>query len=481
MKLFNMLFLQSLFFGFFCGFSTAIYTDTAVLNQVKELPGLNYDIEFNQFSGYLNLTNSTKHIHYWFVESEENSESAPVVFWTNGGPGCSGLIGFMTEQGPFRPMEDGTLKPNEWAWNKIANMVFLEQPTGVGFSYSDDSSEYNIGDDQAAKDNLQIIKSFFDVFPHLKTNPVYITSESYGGHYMPELSLEIINYNKQVDPSNRINFTGMAVGNPYVDYYSGSGAQMETYNNFNLLPKPLWDKYIAEDCTDPKKMLDDSVCTTYFVRFSEIIGNLNPYALEFPVCVQAQQATFSDYLKDAFDSQKGSNPFSYLHKSIPNLDEYQPCTDNYANTYLNRMDVKETLNVKSDIKWEECSRTTKYHMLDKLRSTIHYYKEILEDKSVPNFKMMVYSGDVDGVCGTVYTQNWIFDLGFNYEKKNFWKDWIVDGMTSGYITKFKTPNSNKSRLTFATVHDAGHEVPAYKPKEGFILFEAFLNDNLENL
>ena len=71
--------------------------------------------------------------------------------------------------------------------------------------------------------------------------------------------------------------------------------------------------------------------------------------------------------------------------------------------------------------------------------------------------MMVYSGDVDGVCGTFYTQKWIFNLGFNYNPRYFWEDFVVDGMTSGYVTKFQTPGSDKSRLTFATIHDAGHE------------------------
>jgi len=459
------------------------YSEKALQDKIVKLPGLNYQITFNQFSGYLDLVNTTKHIHYWFVESESNSETDPIVFWTNGGPGCSGLIGFMTEQGPFRPNSDGLIEPNKWAWNKIANMVFLEQPTGVGFSYSDNSSEYKIGDDQSAKDNLQIILEFLERFPNFKSNSLYIASESYGGHYIPELSSEIINYNKHVLSDKQINFVGMAVGNPYVDYYSGSGTQMETYNNFNLLPKPLWNKYINEGCTNTLTMLNNSICSNYFIKFSQLVGNLNPYALEFPICVQAQQSQFSDYLFDRnikYSKENYKQTFthiSYLHNSIPLIDNYEPCTGNYANEYLNKINVKIALHVNTKIKWEECSKIIKYEQIDKLMSTIHYYKQIIDDISIPNFKMMIYSGDVDGVCGTLYTQEWIFNLGFNYEPKYLWKNWKVDGMTSGYITKFKTPYSDKLRLIFATIHDAGHEVPTYKPKEAFILFKAFLNDD----
>ena len=53
----------------------------------------------NMFSGYLDLPDSQKHVFYWLVEADvEDASSAPVVLWTNGGPGCSGLTGFMVRK-----------------------------------------------------------------------------------------------------------------------------------------------------------------------------------------------------------------------------------------------------------------------------------------------------------------------------------------------------------------------------------------------
>lgn len=450
-KIFSLLFLSSLVLGKELLYTSELYTSEAIQDQITDLPGLNYELNFNQFSGYLNLNNS-KNIHYWLVESEVNSETAPIVFWTNGGPGCSGLIGFMTEQGPFRPDSNKNIQPNQWAWNKFANIVFLEQPVGVGFSYSDNKVDYRIGDDQAAKDNLYTILAFLTRFPKFANSELYITSESYGGHYMPELALEIINYNKNTNTNTKINFMGVAVGNPYVDFYSGTGAQMETYNNFNLLPKPLWDEYVKEGCTDPIKLLSDSICSTYILAFNKMVGNLNPYSLEYPVCITSQQRVFSNFIGDT--------------------NEYEPCEDNYASEYLNQESVKKAIHVKTDINWEECSTTTKYELRDRFKSTVKYYKDIIDN----DVKLLVYSGDVDGVCGTTYTQKWVFDLGYNYD--SLWKIWSIDGQTSGYITQFKT---RKSMFTFATVHDAGHEVPTYKPKEAFYLFNAFLNGNYDTL
>jgi carboxypeptidase C (cathepsin A) len=66
-------------------------------------------------------------IFYWYVEAADSPETAPVALWTNGGPGCSGLTGFLTEQGPFHVAVDGTLEKNAYAWNSVANMLFIEQ------------------------------------------------------------------------------------------------------------------------------------------------------------------------------------------------------------------------------------------------------------------------------------------------------------------------------------------------------------------
>jgi len=431
------------------------YTQEALSDQVMEMPGLNYQPAFNQFSGYIQLAGTQKHIHYWLVEAE--IPNAPLVFWTNGGPGCSGLIGFMTEQGPFRPDESGNIYPNEYAWNKIANMVFLEQPVGVGFSYSDNKDDYKIGDDQAAKDNLATILGFLTKFPEFADSPLYITSESYGGHYMPTLADAIINYNDATD-SNKLNFMGFAVGNPYTDYYSGVGAEMETYWGKQLLPKPLWDRYVANGCLTVEQQLNNSVCTYMALDFMKKIGNLNPYALDYPVCLTSQQNTMRSFVY-------GSDASAY-----------EPCEDDFSTNYLNDPAVKKAIHVKDEIEWVECSRTTKYQMADKMLPMEKYYRTILNSKTHPNLRILVYSGDDDSVCGTIGTQRWIYDLGFSVD--SLWNTWTLDGQTAGYITTFNTPFSKESRFAFITVHGAGHEVPTYKPKEALDLFQKYLQNTV---
>ena len=150
----------------------------------------------------------------------------------------------MTEQGPFRPNADGTLKLNEFAWNQKANMVFIEAPCGVGFSYSDDKDDYKTDDGQTALDNYALIQAFMGRFPEFAKNDLYITSESYGGHYMPTLAKQIVDRNKAgKDPA--LNFKGFAVGNPQTTFYSAIPSGLVTYWGHQLISKPSWDKYSA--------------------------------------------------------------------------------------------------------------------------------------------------------------------------------------------------------------------------------------------
>ena len=191
------------------------YTQQQLSMEITDLPDAPAGLPFRQFGGNVEVGRHGS-IFFWFVESQNRPADDPVLLWTNGGPGCSGLTGFLTEHGPFRPTKDGTLELFPFAWNKLASVVYVEQPVGVGFSPATAQVQYN--DSQAATDNLEFVKKFFGLFPQFQKNRFYITSESYGGHYMPTLADAI------VADGGVPNFGGFLVGNPltFLQYRNSS-------------------------------------------------------------------------------------------------------------------------------------------------------------------------------------------------------------------------------------------------------------------
>lgn len=69
-----------------------------------------------------------------------------------GGPGCSGLLALFVENGPYQVDAKGTLTLNPFAWNNNANVIWIDQPVGSGFSYSDNSMDAVTSEDAMATD-----------------------------------------------------------------------------------------------------------------------------------------------------------------------------------------------------------------------------------------------------------------------------------------------------------------------------------------
>lgn len=88
----------------------------------------------DSYSGYLKVDDN-KMLHFIFVESQGNVTGDPVVVWFNGGPGCSSLLAFMQEHGPWVIGDNSSkLEANPYPWNLNASVIYLESPAGVGFS-----------------------------------------------------------------------------------------------------------------------------------------------------------------------------------------------------------------------------------------------------------------------------------------------------------------------------------------------------------
>nr|CAB3458834.1 unnamed protein product [Digitaria exilis] len=168
---------------------------------VSQLPGQPSGVDFAQYAGYVTVdATAGRALFYYLAESTGGaaaSASRPLVLWLNGGPGCSSLgYGAMEELGPFRVKSDGrTLYRNPYAWNEAANVLFLESPAGVGFSYSNTTADYGrSGDNKTADDALLFLLNWMEKFPEYKGRDFYLAGESYAGHYVPQLAHVILRH-----------------------------------------------------------------------------------------------------------------------------------------------------------------------------------------------------------------------------------------------------------------------------------------------
>ena len=471
-----MKFFQEIYFLF----SIISFTTSLIENDiVHSLPDYDYNGLF--YSGYLSAS-PVKYFHYIFHEADYNPDRKPLVLWLNGGPGCSSLSGWASEHGPMKMDKTGKFQLNEYSWHLAANMIYLESPGNVGFSYIDSDMEYEkqINDDITANDNFNALLDFFKKFPSYKGRDFYISGESYAGIYVPMLAYKVIMYNKGVVDSQKINLKGILVGNGVAE---------------NIIPdeRYLVDFMFSHHLTSYENRMDynqyclmeknQTKCDEVLNEMIQCIENVNVYDIlqdcELPETETGERDYFSNYYKRVpwvFKNLKQKQ--EELKKKLENknysnnnnqkkLKLSPPCYDDSKITqYLNRNEVKTALHVNTDITWAMCSDDVfnRYKKQDK--GSIWTYPILIES----GIRILIYSGDTDLAVPFNENQGWIDNLNLPIEKDWIqWRAYDDPNNVSGYYIKYKG-------LTFCTVKGTGHMVPEWRPKEAYYMFSKFLNN-----
>ena len=185
------------------------------------------DKSVKQLSGYYHISEPNKtneHYFYWMFESRSRPTQDPFILWLTGGPGCSGMLALLNENGPCSIIKESaveggasTLKEvnNPYSWTNNATVLWIDQPTGVGFSYGD-SGDYDHDEAGVRDDMYAFLTEFFAAHPEYFELPFYVFGESYGGHYAPNVAYRIHEGNARGEKA-KINLQGLAVGNGLTD------------------------------------------------------------------------------------------------------------------------------------------------------------------------------------------------------------------------------------------------------------------------
>ncbi|XP_071381273.1 lysosomal protective protein isoform X1 [Centroberyx affinis] len=432
-------------------------------DEVTELPGMRFKPNYQQWSGYLNASRG-RFLHYWFVTSQRDPLTDPVVLWLNGGPGCSSLDGFLSENGPFHVNDDGaTLYENKFSWNKIANVLYLEAPAGVGYSYSDDK-QYKTNDDQVADDNYLALQSFFDKFPNFTRNEFFIFGESYGGIYAPTLSLRV------ASGTANINFKGFAVGNGISSFALNDQSLIYFGYYHGLFGEDLWRDLNINCCDKEGCNFYNSSSDTCKIMVNVAFGivyeaGLNEYALYLD-CeggVKSHKG-YERSMSHLFKSYKKPWESKTAGPSV-SLGEVPPCINSTAQiNWLNRGDVRKALHIPDILPpWDICSEDVGEHYTILYPTVKDVYLKLLS----VGLRALVYNGDTDMACNFLGDQWFVEDLGLKPTTK--YMSWIYDDQIAGFYQQF-------GNVTFLTIKGAGHMVPQWAPGPAFHMFQSFITN-----
>eukprot|EP01138_Halocafeteria_seosinensis_P009874 gb/GECG01010085.1/.p1 GENE.gb/GECG01010085.1/~~gb/GECG01010085.1/.p1 ORF type:complete len:483 (+),score=47.09 gb/GECG01010085.1/:1-1449(+) len=446
-------------------------------DRVSSLPGWKQSLPSKQYAGYLAVGDG-KYLHYWFVESENDPSSDPVVLWLNGGPGCSSMDGFFHEQGPFVvDKESGELSLRPTRWNKIANMIWLDAPAGVGLSYATNSQGYVHNDTSTAIDNYHALIQFFEGFSEFQANELFLTGESYAGVYIPTLAYQI-HQAQTSDSQVKLNLKGIMVGN------GCTGTEVGACSLTQLLPIHVEYLYrmglfssrlhaeIGQEC---KNFTID--CIEKLVDMVFEVGPIDIYNV-LGKCINGEIPLASRQRKTGVFSRRPSSQVeAMIQKRIEersNLPPFGPLECGMEApevvNYLDDAAVRSAIHAKPTGEignFSMCGANISY------TPTEPNLPRDIYPNLIGNYRVTIYNGDADACVP--FTDNEAWTSGMNMSVVQRWSPWYTAGsgndqQVAGYLTQYAQD------FNFVIVKGAGHMVPQFTPQSGFELFQNYLNN-----
>ncbi|AEC07373.1 serine carboxypeptidase-like 12 [Arabidopsis thaliana] len=407
---------------------------------VKFLPGFEGPLPFELETGYIGIGEEEDvQLFYYFIKSERNPKEDPLLLWLSGGPGCSSITGLLFENGPLAlksKVYNGSvpsLVSTTYSWTKTANIIFLDQPIGAGFSYSRIPLIDTPSDTGEVKNIHEFLQKWLSKHPQFSSNPFYASGDSYSGMIVPALVQEISKGN-YICCKPPINLQGYILGNPITYFEVDQNYRIPFSHGMALISDELYES-IRRDCkgnyfnVDPR----NTKCLKLVEEYHKCTDELNEFNILSPDC-------------------DTTSPDCFLYPYY------------LLGYWINDESVRDALHVnKSSIgKWERCTYQNRIPYNKDINNSIPYHM----NNSISGYRSLIYSGDHDLVVPFLATQAWIKSL--NYSIIHEWRPWMIKDQIAGYTRTY----SNK--MTFATVKGSGHTAE-YKPNETFIMFQRWIS------
>ncbi|XP_072937068.1 venom serine carboxypeptidase-like isoform X2 [Epargyreus clarus] len=354
-------------------------------------------------------------------------KQAPLIIWLQGGPGVSSLFGLFNEVGPFYVVDNQTLKENKYTWGKKHSLLFIDNPVGAGFSFTDREG-YTKTQDTIGQNLYSALQQFLTIFPELRTVPIFIGGESYAGKHIPSLAIQIKWHKGQDEP---INLQGLMIGNGFIDPIT-----LQRYSDF------LREVGLVDDKTAKLiKTLEENVTQT--IKDKKMLEAFDEYAN------MLQTFSMAAHL---------SNIYNFLKDDVSTWEKYSE--------FVERPAVRRALHVGNTTL--SPPGPVYYHLLSDLMNSAKPWLEELLD----HYRVLVYSGHLDCIIPYHASVNTYKSLKFSgaVEYMNAERfPWHHDGTHAGYV-------KTGGLLTEVMVRGAGHAVPADQPAPALGLISAFIQN-----
>ncbi|KAF9804227.1 hypothetical protein SFRURICE_020655 [Spodoptera frugiperda] len=409
--------------------SPHIQNDNASL--ARELAEVNPEdfLGLKSYSGFITVKEEyNSNLFFWFFPAATNLSDTPLIIWLQGGPGYSSMKGLFDIIGPIK-VEDGKVVRRNVSWSDYS-LLFLDNPVGAGFSFTDDEEGYTDNEDDVGEQMLVFLKQFLMMFPELRSAPLFVVGESYAGKYVPALGIQIHRHNVN-NPKDRINMKGIAIGNGLIEL-----REMMHYgtmcNVLGVLEGPqiehveLLEKQVVK-LIDAKKMVDAAN------KFNETI----------------------EYIK----KQSGISVYNFLDGASSGAPEFEE--------FLNRDDVRDLIHVGNATFTLNNQLVYEKMLPDIANTTKPFVEELLE-----HYGVMAYNGQLDVILGYSLSKHMYDTLKWSRRESYVQSPRRrLRKYANGSVVGYKKAGGNFEEVL---IRGAGHMVPVDQPEVAKFMIDSFI-------
>ncbi|KAF2399185.1 pheromone processing carboxypeptidase-like protein Kex1 [Trichodelitschia bisporula] len=452
-------------FGLMASLSPVMADKTSADYFVSSLPGAPGGPLLKMHAGHIEITPEHHgNLFFWHFQNRHLADRPRTVIWLNGGPGCSSEDGAMMEIGPYRVRKGGKLELIDGSWDEFANLLFVDNPVGTGFSYVDTDS-YVSELDEMASQFVQFLEKWFSIFPEYKMDDIYLAGESYAGQHIPYIARAILDRNKG-HQADSWNLQGLIIGNGWISGVHQYPSYLQYAYEHGLV------KAGTEEATQIERQ--QLLC-------QEELSKGGKDHVDVSACEDILQEILV-----ATSTKKGDTQMCLNMYDVRLRDEYPSCGMNWppdlpdVTSYLRRRDVIDALHVNPDKRtgWMECNGAvgSAFNARDS-KPSYQLLSGLLAE--VP---IILFSGDQDLICNHIGTEELIHDLEFNGGKgfeisPGVWaprRAWEFEGEPAGIYQEARN-------LTYIKFYNSSHMVPFDYPRRSRDMLDRFMGVDIASI